>query len=58
MSHYTEAFIEGTEALTERTGAPWGWQCFTCGAERVGFPTLKAAELAADEHNASGEQGV
>jgi hypothetical protein len=45
VSHHTEAFTEGT-------GAPWGWQCFTCGAERIGFLTLEAAERAADEHAA------
>lgn len=28
----------------------YGWQCFTCGAERDGFRTITDAEADADMH--------
>jgi len=40
--HHTEAFTESFEE--------WGFQCFTCGYEAVGFEDLESAENAADQH--------
>jgi hypothetical protein len=40
--HHTEAFTE--------TPDEWGYQCFTCRHEAVGYEDLNSAEAAADQH--------
>lgn len=42
--HHTESFLESFVT------AEWGFQCFTCGFESVGYETLPGAESAADQH--------
>jgi hypothetical protein len=45
--HYTESFIDASD-LTGHT--EWGYQCFTCRLEAVGYEDLDSAEAAADQH--------
>jgi hypothetical protein len=42
--HHVEAYFEGPGVLV------YGWQCFTCKAERDGFETFSDAEEAGIAH--------
>ena len=47
--HHTELFREPPFDMP----SDWGFQCFNCGLEQVGWATLTLAEAAADQHVAS-----
>ena len=46
-SHRTNIFSEGSFLKGTLT---WGWQCFTCREEEVGFRTASVAQQEADNH--------
>jgi hypothetical protein len=36
--------------MTDGALSEWGWQCFTCGAERSGYDLVSEVEQAMAEH--------